>query len=319
LIPTEWPAQARVRIDASLRKTELAYDEAIQAWLKWENQQVTGSFKARGAFNRILSLEAWELNAGLVCASAGNHGQAVALAAQTSGTPVEVFVGANAAPWKIEKMKALGAAIRVVQGGYAAAERAGLEYAGHGSRTWVSPYNDAMVIAGQATLALEALEQLGGRETAVWIVPVGGGGLISGVGSVLAGQRPRPRLVGVQPTVNCFMHSLYYRGTQDGMEDLPSLADGLTGAVEGDSVTLPLVKDLVDDIVLVSEAEIAAAITYAWQKHHQVVEGSGAVSLAALLFEKVRPRPAVAIISGGNIDPALHGEIVGTSRAPEQK
>jgi len=162
MIPTEWLDQARLRIEAHVVRTPLTFDATRQLYLKWENRQVTGSFKARGAFNKILALESWELQRGLVCASAGNHGQAVALAAKHSGARTEVFVAANAATVKVDKMCALGAHIHTVPGGYEQAETVGLAYAKNEQKTWISPYNDGMVIAGQGTIAPEVLDQLEG-------------------------------------------------------------------------------------------------------------------------------------------------------------
>ena len=309
MIPPDWLDQAKARIEAHVRQTPLVFDARRQFYIKWENRQITGSFKPRGAFNKILALETWERQQGLVCASTGNHGQAVALAAQVGGVPAEVFVGENATALKVEKMRSLGARIHAVEGAYGEAESAGLAYAAENGKTWVSPYNDGHVVAGQGTIALEILEQLDDKQPVVWLVPVGGGGLISGVAAALSRLASRPRLIGVQPEDNAFMHSLFYRGTQAGLEDLPSLADGLTGAVESGSVTVPMVKQAVDEIVLVSEEEIKHAIAFASHVYHEVVEGSGAVTLAALLAGKVSARPAVAIVTGRNINPELHAQI----------
>lgn len=300
---------AHGRIHAHIQRTPLTWDTSRRLWIKWENRQPTGSFKVRGAFNKVLSLQPEELRRGIVCASAGNHGQAVALAA-TGMAPVEVFVGENAAALKVARMRALGAVVRVVPGGYSEAETAGREYAKSNSRTWISPYNDPAIIAGQGTVGLEVMEQLAGEPVEAFVVPVGGGGLISGIGAVLSERRPRPRLVGVQPADNAFMQALLVRGSQVDVRDLPSLADGLTGAVEESSITIELVRQLVDEIVLVSEQEIAQAVAFAWTAYHEVIEGSGAVSLAALLTGRVTDRPAVAVATGGNIDPAAHARLL---------
>jgi len=309
LIPLELVHAAHGRIRAHVQRTPLTWDAPRRLWIKWENRQPTGSFKVRGAFNKILTLPPEELGRGIVCASAGNHGQAVALAA-AGLAPVEIFVGENASPMKVARMRALGAAIHVIPGGYSEAETAAREYAESNSRTWISPYNDPAIIAGQGTLGMELLEQLASEPVEAFVVPVGGGGLISGIGTVLWDGRPRPRLVGVQPADNAFMHALFVRGTQAHVRDLPSLADGLTGAVQDTSVTIELIRQLVDEIILVSEDEIARAIAFAWSAYHEVIEGSGAVSLAALLTGRVAGRPAVAVVTGGNIDPAVHTRIL---------
>jgi threonine dehydratase len=142
------------------------------------------------------------------------------------------------------------------------------------------------------------------------MVPLSGGGLLAGIGLALARLSPRPRLVGVQPETAPFMHGLFYHGSQDGIPDLDSLADGLTGAVEADSITIPMVKELVDEIVLVSEEEIARAVAFAYYQYNEVIEASGAVTIAAALRNVSEKKPQVAIVSGGNIHPEVHARIV---------
>ena len=276
------------------------------------NQQTTGSFKVRGAFNKVLLLEEWEREIGLVAASAGNHGQGLALAGQEIGAKVEVFVSEHAVPAKVDAMRALGAVIHTVPGGYPQAEAAGKTYAEKTKKTWVSPYNDGQVIAGQGTIGLEIMNApLPLGEVMAWLVPVSGGGLLAGIGSSLQKQAHRPCLIGVQAEIAPFMHSLYYHDTQTGIPDLPSLADGLTGEVEQGSVTIPMVKQMVDKIVLVNEEEIARTIAFAWYVYGEKLEGAGAVGLAAILSNKVKERPTVVVVSGGNVQPEIHAEIVG--------
>jgi threonine dehydratase len=310
LIPLEWLQEADVRIAPHIRRTPLTHDKERALYIKWENHQVTGSFKARGALNKVLSLQPWERQAGIVTASAGNHGQGVALAGKLTAASVTVFASESAPQVKLQSMRELGAEVRLVPGGYAQAEAKGLSYAQEKEATWVSAYNDGQVIAGQGTLGLEILRQLPSEMVSVWLVPVSGGGLIAGVGVALSGCTPRPRLVGVQAEASPFMHALFYEDTQENVVDLPSLADGLTGAVESGSVTIPLVKRLVDEIVLVSEEEIVRAIAFAWEIYGERVEGSGAVGLAAVLSGKIEQRPTVIVISGGNIQPELHTELL---------
>ena len=206
-------------------------------------------------------------------------------------------------------MRSLGAMIHMVPGGYPEAETAGKAYAEEQGKTWVSPYNDGQIIAGQGTIGLELARELQ-EDVPVWLVPVSGGGLLAGIGSSLQKQAQRPRLIGAQAEVAPFMHSLFYSDTQDGLPDLPSLADGLTGEVEHGSVTIPMVKQLVDEIVLVSEDEIARAMAFAWHMYEERIEGAGAVGLAAILSNKVEARPALVVVSGGNVQPEVHAEIV---------
>jgi len=316
VIPYEWLEQARARIAPHIRITGLTHDAQRGIYIKWENQQVTGSFKPRGALNKVLSLENWERAAGLVAVSAGNHGQGVAMAAGLSGAAVEVFVPEHAVAKKVDAIRALGARVYLVPGGYAEAEAAGRDYAEKNQKTWVSPYNDGQVIAGQGTVGLEILSALEMNSSsarageAAWLVPVGGGGLISGIGAALSRLRPRPKLIGIQSEASPFTHGLFHRGTQAGVQDLPSLADGLSGAVEEGSLTIPLMREYVDDILLVSEEEIARAIAFAWYVHGETIEGSGAVGLAAILTGKLKARPVVAVVSGGNIQPEVHAGIL---------
>jgi threonine dehydratase len=308
VIPFEWISQANSRIAPHIQRTPLTYDAARNLYIKWENHQVTGSFKARGAFNKVLLLDERERAAGLVAASAGNHGLGMALAGKNVGAAVEVFVSEHAVPTKVEAMRALGAVIHTVPGGYPEAEAAGKVYAEEKQKTWVSPYNDGQVIAGQGTIGLELMRELPGNVSA-WLVPVSGGGLLAGIGSSLQKQAQRPRLIGVQAEVAPFMHSLFYNDTQAGIPDLPSLADGLTGEVEHGSVTIPMVKQTVDEIVLVSEDEIMQAIAFAWYEYGEKLEGAGAVGLAAVLADKVEARPVAIVVSGGNVQPEVHAEI----------
>ena len=312
MIPSAWIDLAARRLQHQIEETPLTYDAELDLYIKWENRQKTGSFKIRGALNKILSLEVWEQQRGLVTASAGNHGQGVALAGQQVGAPVIVFASEHAVPAKLEAMRALGADVRLVSGGYEAAERAAQTFAAQQGATWVSPYNDGQVVAGQATVGVEILHQLasltgGGRPGAV-IVPVGGGGLIAGIGAALQAADPRPRLIGAQSEASPFFYALYQRGTQAGVVELDSLADGLAGAVEENSITIPLVRQYVDGFVLVTEAWIARAVAYAWQKHGETIEGSAAVALAAVMSGAFRRGEGalVAVMSGGNIQPEVH-------------
>lgn len=313
MIPYPWIEQAHERIARHIHRTPVTYDPELNAYLKWENHQVTGSFKVRGALNKVLGLQPWERELGIVAVSAGNHGQGVALAGQLVGASVLVFAPEHVVPAKLEAMRALGARVHLVPGGYGEAERAGLEYAGENPTTWISPYNDGQVIAGQGTMVLETLMEMPDLRRATWVVPVGGGGLIAGIGAALKerNSQEKTHLVGVQSVASPFMHALYTSGSQDNAVELPSLADGLSGPVEAGAITIPLVRQYVDELILVSESEICQAILYAWEKYHERIEGSAAVPLAAILSSKLVDRPAVMVISGGNIQPEVHREIIG--------
>jgi len=301
---------AAERIAPHILRTPLTHDAARNLYIKWENKQKTGSFKARGALNKILSLTPLERERGLVTASAGNHGQGVALACQLTGARVTCFVSEHAVPVKVNAIRALGAEIMSVPGGYAEAESAGLKYAHQNQKIWVSPYNDELVIAGQGTIGIELVSQNKVLKDSSVYVPVSGGGLIAGIGVAFSRLSHRPRLIGVQPEKARFMHGLFYNNSQGGIPDLPSLADGLTGAVEEGSVTIEMVKTSVDEIVLVSEDEIARAVAFAYREYGETIEPSGAVTLAACLRVEGGSGPRVAVVSGGNIQPEVHARIV---------
>jgi threonine dehydratase len=311
MIPPDWLEDAAERIAPYIRRTPLNYMPHEDLFIKWENHQLTGSFKVRGAFNKILCLGEWERAQGLATASAGNHGQGVAIAGRQVGAKVTVFASEHAVPAKIESMRALGAEVILVRGGYGEAEKAGLEYAQSTGKVWVSPYNDGQVIAGQGTLGLEIDRDLPRLRGSTWVIPAGGGGLVSGIGAALEDIVPRPRLVAVQSEASPFLHELYYKNTQDDVIEKDSLADGLAGPVEPGSITIPMVRQFVDEFVLVSEEEIARAIAFCWRQYAEKIEGSAATALAAVLFNKIKERPAVVLISGGNIQPELHAQIIG--------
>ncbi|PWH18500.1 MAG: hypothetical protein DDG59_06040 [Anaerolineae bacterium] len=314
MIPEEWILNAYERIAPYIQNTPLTFDSHLNIYLKWENQQTTGSFKLRGALNKILSLHDWERQQGVVAASAGNHGAGLAFACQKVGVQATIFVPQSVPNIKMAAIQALGAAIRLVDGGYTQTEKTAIQFAQESGQTYISPYNDAQIIAGQGTLALETMKQLGENEIKAWLVPVGGGGLLSGIGAALQAFFSRstklPQLIGVQSEASPYMQHLYYTATQAAVVEKPSLADGLAGAVEENSITIPMVRQYADAILLVSEEAIREAIRYAWNAYHQVIEGSAAVVLAAILSGKIPERPALLVVSGGNIDSHLHRTIV---------
>ena len=208
-------------------------------------------------------------------------------------------------------MKDLGAKVHLVEGDYSAAEKMAMRQAELTGKFFISPYNDVQIIAGQGTLGLELAGQTNQFEKIKSIVvPVGGGGLLSGIGISLEKLAEIPRLIGAQSEASSYMYSIYYKGTQANVIETDSLADGLSGEVDHQSVTIPPVDKYADEIVLVSEKDIEDAIRYAWEKHHQVIEGSGAVSLAVILKKKPIELPAVVIITGGNIQPEIHRAII---------
>ena len=231
------------------------------------------------------------------------------------GAPVKIFVSENAPSVKIHAMKSYGAEVVLVPGGYQDAENAGLNEASTSEFTWISPYNDGIIIAGQGTIALEAIDQLKNNSTfpiedLLWLVPTSGGGLLAGIASAVDFIAPKSKVIGVQSDTSPFMHALFHHETQDNVIELPTLADGLAGPVEEGSITIPLVRNHVDEILLVNEDEIAEAIAYAWHKHGEIIEGAAAVVIAAVLSGKIKQRPIIAIVSGGNIQNDVFRNII---------
>jgi len=311
LIPVERVQKAGRRIDGLITHTPITYDQNLELYYKWENQQITGSFKIRGALNKVLSLTPENRANGLVTCSAGNHGQGVALAARQTEAKCVVFAPDHAAPVKLEAMRRLGADVRLVNGGYVEAEKTAIVFAGETGMTFISPYNDPEVISGQGTIGIEIRDWMRTvGEAAGLLIPVGGGGLISGVASYFRAFDIKVKIIGVQSEASSFAHQLFHTGSQDGVVEVDSIADGLAGEIDHASITIPLMLEYVDDIVLVTEDKIREAIRYAWQTHQQIIEGSAAVGLAARLAGKINLSPVLTIITGGNIQPELFNTII---------
>jgi threonine dehydratase len=292
---------ARERIADGIRVTPVYRSEALsrrlgrEVYLKAENLQRTGAFKIRGALNRIALLSEAEREAGVVAASAGNHGQAVARAAREAGIAATIFMPAATPMAKVDATRNYGARAELVGEAFEEALAAALEAAARSGATFIHAFEDPDVIAGQATIGLELAEQLPEFETVV--VPVGGGGLASGLALALRAHRPDVRIVGVQAAA-C---APYAGGETFGY----TIAEGI--AVKKPSeFTGRLLGDLLDDMVTVTDEEISEAIVLLLERAKLVVEGAGAAPIAALLAGRVEGSgPAVAILSGGNIDPTL--------------
>ena len=276
--------------------------------LKCENLQRTGSFKIRGAYNRISKLGDAERRSGVVCASAGNHAQGVALAAKLQGVDATVYMPEQAALPKVEATASYGADVRLVGASFAEALEAALEFARDAHRVFVHPFDHPDVIAGQGTIGLELLEQVPGIGTVV--VPVGGGGLISGIAVALREARPDIRIVGVEAAGAApFVESLG-AGEPREVERVDTIADGIAVKRVGD-ITLPHVLELVDEIVTVDDATMARALVLLLERAKLMVEPSGAAGVAAVIagVGELRP-PVVTVLSGGNIDPLVLQHLV---------
>jgi threonine dehydratase len=310
MIPAEWLFEAQDRLGGKVLRTPLLNDVEAGIYLKLENLQITGSFKFRGSLNRVLTLTCEERDR-IVTASAGNHGLGVAQAVRMVGGKAIIYVSDHAVPEKVNAIRAAGGEIREVQGGYGEAETAAIEFAIESGGTYISPYNDAQIIAGQATVGFELIEQLTDKTIHSIIVPVGGGGLLAGVGLAFQQVGLKVDLIGVNPEESQFFHSQFTHGSQTGVEDRPTLADGLAGAIDPQAITFPILKTMNARTITVEEEAIGRAIKVLWWKYGQRVEGSAAIALAAVLTDPSIEKPAVLILSGGNIQPEVFFAILG--------
>jgi len=308
--------RAKERLEGMVNHTEVTSDLKLgeqlgtEVCLKWESHQITGAFKVRGGLNTVLSLPEERRESGVVVSSSGNHGLGVSYAAKQERIPAIVYVPDYASKKKITAMRELGAEVRVVDGGYSLAEERGIRVAEEKGAVFISPYNHPEVIAGQGTIILEWLEQTLDLDTV--LLPVGGGGLGSGIGLAFKVLRPTSHLIGVQTEGSAFLHENWHGRDIETVKILPNLADGLTGIVDPQSITLPLTRRLFDDFQLVNDDEIARAVAYCYEEHGEIVEGAAAVGLAALLARKPENlgRSVGVLITGGNITPDQHRDIL---------
>lgn len=269
-------------------------------FLKIETTQPTRSFKVRGALNRVLHLQADERRAGVVSASAGNHGQGVAYAARTFGIPATVYVPVGANEGKVASMRRLGA--RVVEHGrtFNDANLEALRVAADTGAAFVHAYDDPDVVAGQGTVGLELLEQLPDLDTV--ICPIGGGGLISGLALHLTARRPDVRIVGVEPSGAAAMYASHRAGHLVMLDRIDTMADGLAASTPS-ALTFAIAEAFVDELVLVEESELLRAVRVLMQWEHLLVEPGGAAATAALLYH-YRPRAGeriAVLVSGANV------------------
>jgi len=284
--------EARQRLQGIAEQTPIYLSETFsrrcgrEVRLKAENLQRTGAFKIRGAVNKLSTLSHEERAAGVVAASAGNHGQAVAWAARELGVRARIYLPDTAPMAKVEASKNYGAETELTGSFFEDAMVAALAYVEKTGATFIHPYEDQLVVAGQGTIGLELLEQE--PEVGTVLIPVGGGGLALGIATALRALRPEVRIVGVQAGVDGY-----------------TIADGIAVKVPSE-LTMPLLEDLLDDIVSVTDEEISEAIVLLLERAKLVVEGAGAVGVAALLAGRAGGSGmAIPILSGGNIDPTM--------------
>lgn len=299
--------QAEQRIRSHVRETPLDYSLSLsqitstQTFLKLENLQYTGSFKVRGAMNKLLSLTPQQRARGVVTASSGNHGAAVANGISQLNVPGTIFVPEDASSTKVEAIRRFGADIRFHGSDCAITENYAWTYAQQNGMVYISPYNDLQVIGGQGTIAVELARQLE-RVDAIF-VSVGGGGMISGIAGYLKSVFDGVKVIGCSPENSPVMAKSVKANRIVEMASQPTLSDGTAGGIEPGAITFDLCRTFVDDYVLVSEAEIKEAMRLFIEMHHQLIEGAAGVAIASYLKTKERfqNQNVVIVICGANI------------------
>ena len=278
-------------------------------FLKLETAQPTGSFKLRGAFNALAAMDDATRSRGVVASSAGNHGLGVAYAARHFGIPATIFVPRSAPRVKKEGIAALGATVDDSEPDYDAAMAAAIRLSKVRGAPFINPCLGETLLAGQGTVGLEIIEDLPDVESIV--VPVGGGGLLGGIGSIVRRVAPHVRILGAQSVNTAAMASSLAAGRIVEIASVPTLADGLAGQIDGEAFDIG--SRALDGIVTLTEDEIAGAIAWLRREEDETVEGAGAVGVGALLsgrFDALRS-PVVVVVSGGNIDPDVHARVMG--------
>ncbi|MBQ8503055.1 MAG: threonine ammonia-lyase [Clostridia bacterium] len=296
-----------------VRQTDVLYapklKPGVELYLKTENLQVTGSFKVRGAYYKMSKLSEKEREKGVIACSAGNHAQGVALAAQKNGIKAVICLPDGAPISKVEATKSYGAEICLVEGVYDDAYQKALQLRDEEGYTFIHPFDDPDVIAGQGTIALELAEQVPDMDAV--IVPIGGGGLISGMAYTLKSLNPNVKVYGVQASGAPSMLNSIHDSHIERLDSVRTIADGIAVKEPG-SLTYDLCSKYVDEIVTVTDDEISAAILALMEQHKLVTEGAGAVAVAAAMFGKVdlKGKKTVCLLSGGNIDVTILSRVI---------
>lgn len=304
------------RIRGQVRETPLEYSPFLSSecradtWLKLENYQRTGSFKIRGALNKVLTLR--DTDRKLVTSSTGNHAAAFISALRRMDLEGVIYVPENISPAKLESLT--GERIRIIKFGddCVKAEQEARRFSESEGYLYIPPYNDLTIVGGQGTVALEILAQSAGVEIDSVLAPVGGGGLISGIAGYFKSFRKSPEIIGCQPVNSAVMHRSIKAGTILDIPSEPTIADGSAGGIEPGSITFQICRDYVDDFILVSEKEIRQAIRLILMKHFMLIEGAAALPVAALLKERQRfsGQNVVLVLSGCRLDPETLRQIL---------
>ncbi len=298
---------AKQRITPYVRETPLDYSLPLSklththCYLKCENLQYTGSFKTRGALNTLLSLTPEQKQRGVVTASSGNHGAAVAFGLKQLAIPGIIFVPEHVSSTKVDNIHNYEIPLQFYGTDCVQAELRALDYAKQHQMTYISPYNNEQVIAGQGTIALELSQQL--QQIDIILVPVGGGGLISGIAGFIKSYSPETKIIGCLPEHSPVMAESIKAGAILEMNTLPTLSDATAGGIEPDAITFSMCQQWVDDFIMVSELEIKNALTTLIKTQHLLIEGASAVALASLIkqAEQFTGKNVVVILSGANI------------------
>ncbi len=297
----------------NIRKTDLIFAPALcensQIYLKAENLQTTGSFKVRGAYYKISRLSDEQKQRGIIACSAGNHAQGVALSAQKNNIKSAIFIPSTAPISKIEATRKYGAQIMLVDGVYDDAYQAAVKYQEETQGVFIHPFDDPDIIAGQGTIALELMEQLPDMEAV--IVPIGGGGLISGVAYTVKMLNPKCKVYGVQACGAPSMVNSLHEHKRIELPSVSTFADGTAVKLPGEN-TFKICEQYVDEVVTVSEDEIAGAVLSLIEKQKLIAEGAGALSVAAAMFNKlpIDGKKTVCLVSGGNIDVNILSRVI---------
>jgi len=308
---------ARDRIAADIVRTPVELSDILsemteaRVYVKWECDQVTGSFKFRGALNKLRALGPEGRARGVVSASTGNHGLAIGRAAAIEGVALKLFLPETAAEVKKKRLEAAAVAVEYFGTDCGRTEAHAREEAGREGRVFVSPYNDWDIVFGAGTVGLEIAEDVPDVDDV--LVPVGGGGLIAGVAGFLRSVRPAARTVGVEPEASAFMAASVAAGRLVEIEERETIADAVAGGIEPGSITFPLYRELVERTITVDEEMIANAMSLLFDRHGRMVEGAGALPVAGLLArpEEFAGRTVVLVASGRNIAEGRFRDVVG--------
>ncbi len=308
--------EAEERIRPYIKRTPVEYSSILsglgecKVYLKLENQQETSSFKIRGAMNSLIYLSNNQNKRDFVTASSGNHGAAFAYGIAKLGLIGKIFLPENASPVKIKALKEQKINIELYGTDCVQAETFARTYAKNNELDFISPYNDLKIIAGQGTIGMEIEEQV--EKVDCVLIPIGGGGLISGISGYLKSKFPEIKIIGCQPENSPVMYESIKAGKIIDYESKPTLSDGTAGGIEPDSITFNLCQNYVDDYILVSEEEIKNALKLLYEEHKMIVEGAGALTIASFIkqIKKFKGFIVVLIISGSKINPKEFEKII---------